>query len=43
MQILIALLPWAHIWRPRPMMLALSVIGSVLWAAAGFGFSIHHM
>jgi hypothetical protein len=41
----IALLPWAHAWRQRPawLMLALSLLGSVLWAAAGFLFTIDHL
>jgi len=39
----IALLPWAHAWRPRPLWLLASLIGSLLWAAVGFGFSIDHM
>jgi hypothetical protein len=41
----IALLPWAHAWRARPawLMLALSLLGSMLWAASGFLFTIDHM
>lgn len=39
----IALLPWAHVWRPRRAMLAVSLLGSVLWAASGFLFSIDHL
>lgn len=39
----VALLPWAHAWRPRRVMLPLSLLGSVLWAAAGFLFTIGHM
>ena len=41
--ILIAVLPWAHAWRPRRVWLAVSLLGSLLWAAAGFGFSIDHL
>jgi hypothetical protein len=39
----IAWLPWAHAWRPRRTLLALSLLGSVLWAAAGFLFTIDHL
>ncbi len=39
----IAVLPWAHAWRPRPWTLAVSLLGSVLWAASGWLFSIHHV
>ena len=40
---LVALLPWAHAWRPRRLLLPVSLLGSVLWAAAGFGFTIDHL
>lgn len=40
---LVALLPWTHAWRPRGWALPLSLLGSVLWAAAGFAFVIDHM
>ena len=39
----IALLPWAHAWRPRRALLPVSLLGSVLWAAAGFLFTVDHM
>jgi hypothetical protein len=39
----VALLPWMHVWRPRWPMLIGSVLGSLLWAVAGFGFSIDHL
>jgi hypothetical protein len=39
----IAVLPWTHAWRARWWTLALSLLGSVLWAAAGFGFTIDHL
>lgn len=39
----IAVLPWVHAWRPRWWALALSLLGSVLWAAAGFAFTIDHL
>ena len=40
---LISLLPWAHAWRPRRGWLVVSLLGSVLWAAAGFAFTIDHL
>lgn len=38
-----AVLPWAHAWKPRRWMLPVSLLGSMLWAAAGFLFTIEHM
>lgn len=41
----IAPLPWVHAWRACPawLMLALSLLGSALWAASGFLFTIDHL
>ena len=39
----IALLPWAHAWRPRRGLLLVSLVGSAAWAACGFLFTVDHL